>query len=277
MPMPERPVFNLVPDAPDARDYRVTAPPPALRALPPRVDLLEQGIVPEIWNQGGLGSCTGHGGGRAHEIERRRQGFAPRRPSRLALYYFGRSLEGTVNQDSGVTIRGCVKAMAQFGVPEERLWPYEVSQWATKPSAEAYADAEQHQLVRYTRLGSIEQICASLAAGRPVVFGFTVFESFQGFQTAQSGTVPMPRKGEAQLGGHCMCFTGYEITNAGKPRGGVFGRLLDRVFGPREQDGYLIADNSWGVDWGKSGRCRMPFAFVRAHAWDFWTVEAVEA
>lgn len=277
MPLPDRPVFNLSPDRPDARDFRVMAPPPALHVLPPRVDLLEQGIVPEIWNQGSLGSCTGHGGGRAHEIERRRQGFAPRRPSRLALYYFGRDLEGTVNEDAGVTVRSCIKAMAKFGVPDEQLWPYDLARWSTRPSAEAYVDAERHQLVRYTRLGSVEQICASLAAGRPVVFGFTVFSSFQGAETASTGTVRMPAPSEVSLGGHCMCFTGYEITSAGKPRGGLFGKLLDRVLGAREQDGYLIADNSWGVEWGKGGRCRMPFTFVRKHAWDFWTVEAVEA
>ncbi|MFA6165374.1 MAG: C1 family peptidase [Gemmatimonadaceae bacterium] len=277
MPMPDRPVFNLMPDAPDARDYRVSAPPPALRVLPPRVDLWEQGIVPEIWNQESLGSCTGHGGGRAHEIERRRQGFAPRRPSRLAIYYFGRALDGTVNHDAGATIRSCIKAMAQYGVPDERLWPYDLTQWDVQPSAEAYVDAERHQLVRYTRLGSVEQICASIAAGRPVVFGFWVYSSFQTGDTPRTGTVVMPPSKEPVLGGHCMCFTGYEITSAGKPRGGVFGKLLDQLLGPRDQDGYLIADNSWGVDWGKSGRCRMPFAFVRAHAWDFWTVEAVEA
>jgi C1A family cysteine protease len=277
MPIPERATFNCIPDAHDARDFRVTAPPPALRALPPRVDLWEQGIVPEIWNQESLGSCTGHGGGRAHEIERRRQGFAPRRPSRLALYYFARQLEGTIDQDGGAQIRTCIKAMAQFGVPDEPLWPYNIAQWRTAPPAAAYADAEQHQLVRYTRLGTVEQICASIAAGRPVVFGFFVFASFQSAETARTGVVPMPRAGEPTLGGHCMCFTGYEITDAGKPRGGLFGALLDRLLGVRKQDGYLIADNSWGVDWGRGGRCQLSFDFVKAHAWDFWTVEAVEA
>ena len=90
-------VYNCVPDRPDPRDFRVSVPPPPLKALPPRFDLWEQGVVPEIWNQGSLGSCTGHGGGRAHEIERRRQGYANRMPSRLALYYFERVYKRDAN------------------------------------------------------------------------------------------------------------------------------------------------------------------------------------
>lgn len=276
MPIPATPVFNVVPDRPDARDYRVLIAPPPLKALPPRVDLWEQGVVPEIWNQESLGSCTGHGGSRAHEIERRRQGYFSRMPSRLFLYYVERELEGTIGQDAGAQLRTCIKAMAQLGVPEETLWPYDLRQWQKKPVQAAYDDALTHQLTRYTRLDSVEQICASLAGGKPVVFGFSVFPSFMSPQTARTGVVPMPASGERVEGGHCMCFTGYEITGSGRPRGGVLGALLDRLCGAPKLDGYLVADNSWGADWGRQGRCRLPFAFVRKYAWDFWTVEAVE-
>ncbi len=55
MPIPDRPIFNVVPDRPDARDYRVMIAPPPLHELPPRVDLWEQGVVPEIWIVGLIG------------------------------------------------------------------------------------------------------------------------------------------------------------------------------------------------------------------------------
>lgn len=276
MPIPPPRIFNVVPDRPDARDFRVSAPPPRLTALPPRVDLWEQGIVPEIWNQQSLGSCTGHGGGRALEIERRRQGYTPRTPSRLFLYYVEREIEGTIGEDAGAQIRTCIKAMAQLGVPEEELWPYDIREWQKKPIQAAYDDALTHQLTRYTRLTSVEQICASVAAGKPVVFGFTVFESFQSPFTATTGVVRLPDRTEKQLGGHCMCFTGYEITCARTNRWGPLGRLFRWAFNQPSSEGYLIADNSWGADWGMQGRCKMPFEFVTQNAWDFWTVEAVE-
>lgn len=280
MPRPDRPVYNCIPDRADARDLLATGPRRAqLAQLPKSVDLWDTHHVPEIWNQGSLGSCTGHGIGRAFEIERRRAGFAPRMPSRLFIYYNERADEGTIAQDSGAQIRDGIKVCAKFGVAQEPLWPYAIDQFAVKPPVAAYDDGAAHQITRYTRIdASPEGVAASLATGRPVVFGFQVFSSFESPAVAETGQVPMPAHGEAILGGHCVCATGYRLSADGHVRGGLAG-LIDRLLGrPPELDGWLLCDNSWGPDWGIGGRFWLPFAFFRKGlAFDAWTVDAVEA
>jgi C1A family cysteine protease len=276
--MPRHP-FNVQRDVYDPRDLRAD-PPVDLSTIPDHADLHDTpGLVPEIWNQGNLGSCTGHGGGRVFEIARRTAQLLAAMPSRLFIYYCARELEGTISDDAGAQVRDCIKVMEKFGVAHEEHWPYDVGAWKTKPTVDAYADAETRQVVKYTRLSPRPAaICAAIASGKAVVFGFSVYASFESSEVAQTGIVPMPAKGEQNMGGHCVAATGYTITNRGGARGGFFGAMLDRLFGTRGFDGFLICDNSWGPNWGATGRFSLPFAFITKQlAWDFWTVDAVEA
>lgn len=276
MPIPLRPVYNVVPDQRDQRDYLAPRA-PRLRTLPPRVDIHETGAVPPIWDQGSLGSCTGHGIGRAHEIERRLNQYAPRMPSRLFIYYTEREEEGTLQEDAGAQIRTGIKLAARLGVPREELHPYDIGRWRERPSPAAYADALEHQVTEYARLApTVEAICGALAEGRPVVLGFEVFGSFQAPEVTRTGVMPMPDRREQRLGGHCVCATGYVRTDVA-PRS-LWRTLVDTVTGRPQHDGYLLCDNSWGADWGQGGRFRMPFAFVRAgYVFDPWVIDAVEA
>lgn len=66
-----------------------------------------------------------------------------------------------------------------------------------------------------------------IAGGYPFVFGFTVYESFESEQVAQTGIVPMPAPGETVVGGHCVVAVGYDDSK--------------RTF---------IIRNSWGTGWG---------------------------
>ena len=43
-----------------------------------------------------------------------------------------------------------------------------------------------------------------LASGYPFVFGFTVYESFEGDPVTRTGHVPMPESGEGVVGGHAV-------------------------------------------------------------------------
>jgi C1A family cysteine protease len=95
-----------------------------------------------------------------------------------------------------------------------------------------------------------------LADGFPFVFGFTVYDSFEGAQVAQTGVVPMPQPGENVVGGHCVVAVGYDS--------------VKRVF---------IIRNSWGTKWGMKGYCTMPYEYLVSPqlASDFWTVRSVGA
>ena len=254
--------YGWIPDLPDQRDFMYAAPLAALRALPPRKDL--SGECPPVYDQGELGSCTANAIGGAHEFEQRKQNAKKAfTPSRLFIYYNERAIEGTVNEDSGAMLRDGIKTVVKQGVCPEDLpgrppaeWPYLIRKFTTKPPKSCYTAAMNHQFVSYQRVTqTLNQMKGCLASGYPFVFGFSVYESFETSTVAKTGKVPMPRSGEAMLGGHAVAAVGYN-----------------------DADQRFIVRNSWGSKWGKKGYCFMPYAYLTDPdlAADFWTIRMVE-
>ena len=94
-----------------------------------------------------------------------------------------------------------------------------------------------------------------LASGYPFVFGFTVYESFESDQVAQTGHVPMPQAGEQVVGGHAVLAVGYDDSNQ-----------------------WFIVRNSWGPNWGMQGYFTMPYLYLLDPnlSGDFWMGQTVE-
>ena len=246
--------YGWVHDLPDARDFMYAAPLLRFpRGLPASVDLRSD--CPPIYDQGQLGSCTANGIGGAIEFDQRKQGTTEFVPSRLFIYYNERVIEGTVNQDSGAQIRDGIKSVVTIGAPPETDWAYDIQKFTERPPANAYSDAKQDLVSAYSRVGQdLTQMQGCLAEGYPFVFGFTVYESFESQEVADTGIVPMPSSGEAVKGGHCVVAVGYDNAK--------------RVF---------IIRNSWGTDWGLKGYCLMPYEYLMTPhlASDFWTIRSV--
>ncbi|HZQ35136.1 MAG TPA: C1 family peptidase [Dehalococcoidia bacterium] len=246
--------YGWIPDEPDHRDYLYAAPPGVLATLPPMVDLRPQ--CPPVYDQGQLGSCTANAIAGAFQFDELKQRLADEfMPSRLFIYYNERAMEGTVDSDAGARIRDGIKSIAQLGVCPESEWPYDPAQFATKPSTSCYADALQNRAVQYRRVvQDLMQMKGCIASGFPVVFGFTVYDSFESDAVARSGEVPLPASSESVLGGHAVVAVGYDDASQ---------RFLVR--------------NSWGTGWGMNGYCTMPYAYLaqRSLASDFWTVRLV--
>ena len=248
--------FGWIPDLPDARDYMFSAPESVLKELPTRVDLREDGHLPPVYDQGQLGSCTANAIGAAFEYGQRRQGLSDFMPSRLFIYYNERDIEGTIDTDSGAMIRDGIKTVAKLGVCAEVTWPYEIAHFRDKPSQQAFAEAETHQALVYRRVtASLRQMQGCLASGSPIVFGFSVYESFESEEVARSGDVSLPPPDEALIGGHAVVAVGYDDASQ---------RFLVR--------------NSWGEGWGQAGYCTMPYGYLTDPqlARDFWTIYTVE-
>src|ERR1700737_4417858 len=253
--------YGWIPDLPDHRDHFFAAPPELLPALPPSVDLRPE--CPPVYDQGQLGSCTANAIAGAIEFDRMKQKLSVFCPSRLFIYYNERVMEGTVGSDSGAMIRDGIKSVAHEGACPETEWPYDITKFTNKPAAPCYADALKDRAVAYqrgTRL--LNQLKGCLAAGYPFVFGFTVYESFESQQVADTGQAPMPAANEQILGGHAVMCVGYDDA----------------------QQRY-ICRNSWGDKWGMPsgpghtyrGYFTLPYAYLTSPglASDFWTIRTI--
>jgi C1A family cysteine protease len=248
-----KPGYGWLPDLPDHRDLLYAQIFPPLAALPPSVDL--RPTCPPVENQGQLGSCTANALVGALEFLEIKDGTKLVDLSRLFVYYDERAIEHTVKSDSGAQIRDGIKTLAKQGVCPEKEWPYNIAEFAVKPSAKCYKDALQHQITSYHRILTIDEMRNCLAAGFPFVFGFTVYESFESQQVAQTGILNMPQHGEKVLGGHAVIAVGYNDAEK---------RFLIR--------------NSWGTTWGQKGYFTIPYDYLndRNLSDDFWSIRRGE-
>lgn len=255
--------YGWMPDLPDQRDFVYAAPHAAAVALPAQVDLRPS--CPPVYDQGQLGSCTANAIAGAIEFDQKKQGLAEFTPARLFIYYNERVMERSVTTDSGAQIRDGIKSVAKQGVCSETSWPYDDTnknpipcpkcKYAIKPSKNCYNEAKTHMVSAYQRLiPTLDRLRGCLASGYPFVFGFTVYESFESQDVANTGIVPMPGPTEHTVGGHAVMAVGYD--DAGQQ---------------------FIMRNSWGSNWGKAGYFLMPYAYLTNSnlSDDFWTIQLV--
>lgn len=246
--MPLNYKYSWIPDLPDHRDFKFKAQ-IVKTALPKAVDLRPG--MPPIYDQGELGSCTGNGIAAQFDYIYNKEHKSFINPSRLFIYYNERVIEGSVSEDAGAMIRDGIKSVASTGVCKESTWPYDITKFADKPSAVAYQEALGFTIKKYERINSVTQCKQALAQGLPVVFGFSVYESFESDKVAKTGIVSKPRKSERLLGGHCVDQVGYDDTKK-----------------------WFICRNSWGTGWGDKGYFYMPYTyFTSALTDDFWAIQ----
>jgi len=245
--------FGWHPSVPDIRDYPMAlAAAPA--SLPTNIDLRPQ--MPPIGDQGQLGSCTAWASLGAYRYELDKQNLTDFDPSELAEYYWTRALEGTTASDAGGTIRDAVKVLAKTGAAPEKLWPYDVAKFSKAPPSNARQSAKHHLALQYQSVPqNLNSIKSALASAYPVVFGISVYASFESSTVAHTGVVPMPSPSEDFLGGHALLLVGYD-------------------------DGVqrFTVRNSWGTDFGDHGYVYLPYAYVTSPqlASDFWIIKKVD-
>ena len=225
-----------------------------LRKPPAKVDLRAK--CPPVYDQGQLGSCTANAIGAAIQFDRRKQKLkSDFCPSRLFIYYNERAMEGTIKSDSGAQIRDGIKSVAHEGACPEKDWPYEIQKFQERPSKVCYRNALKCRALTYQRVvQTLTQFKGCLASGYPFVFGFTVYESFEGEEVAKTGKVEMPKPSEKTVGGHAVMAVGYD-----------------------DAAQRFIVRNSWGPKWGMKGYFTMPYSYVTENnlADDFWTIRII--
>lgn len=241
---------------PDFRDLRLEPPTSLLDAsLPAKIDLSNRCVAP--MDQGDLGSCVAHGVTAVVRFDRLKQGLHDVPLSRLQLYYDTRRVEGNIASDSGCEIRDAIKCAAKTGIGPEKDWPYNITRFASRPPPMCYRDALANQALEYLKVDntSVGAIKSALVSGYPVVIGISCYESFESAAVEQTGIIPLPKRTEKQLGGHCLYLHGY---------------------GNQDPD-YADGRNSWGTSWGNRGDFHIPFAYLTnpGMADDFWIIRKV--
>ena len=237
-------------DLPDFRDVYHSLSTPT---LPGSVDLRDK--MPAIYDQGQLGSCTANAIAGAIHYDELLQKLGNDTPSRLFIYFNERLREGHVGADTGASLRDGIKTIAKQGYCKETEWPYDIEKFTQKPPQACYDTAKTHVAVEYKRVNQNEtELKTVLSQGFPVVFGVSVYSSFEGEDVKTTGMVPMPEKNESLLGGHAILLVGYD-----------------------DEKNLYTFRNSWGTGWGKEGYGFLPYEYVTNSnlAQDFWTVKRV--
>lgn len=245
--------YGWKPDVPDKRDKYTTFHLDEA-ALPREVDNSNLEDMPSCWDQKALGACTAFAIGGAIAYEYARLGLVFQ-PSFLQLYYCERAMEGTVPIDSGAYIRDGAKVAAQVGMAHSYAWPYLTDRFQQRPPKSVFKNALHHRVTSYARVPrTAAALCSVLAGGDTIVFGISVYESFESDEVDNTAIVPMPRPSEDLLGGHAVLMVGYD---------------RDRQL--------FKCRNSWGSYWAEGGYFYLPFEYALDSdlSDDFWTLRTV--
>jgi C1A family cysteine protease len=227
---------------------------------PERVDLRE--YWEGAYHQQHLATSSVHACVALVEYFERRASGRIIEPSRMFVYRTGRRLMGW-SGDSGLPLRATLKAIAKYGLPPERIWPYDPNLLDVDPDSFVCASADWFGFGMYVRLDvrdqrpehTLETLKRFLAAGFATAFGFTVCTSI-----SDDAEIPFPTVFDGVRGGQAVVAGGYDDNR--------------RV---RSDRGALLILNSWDEDWGDRGWGWLPYSYVQAQlATDFWTLVAPE-
>ena len=225
--------------------------------LPAKVDL--RPYMTTVENQGETSSCVANAVAGAYEyLVKRYKGHDSYDVSRLFIYYNARKLQDWENLDEGSVIADAIEGLKKWGACSEETWPFDENIVLEKPAKSAYEEAKSF-LVEDVKLVPMELYAwkQALAEGNPIIFGISLYESFDSHR--KKGLVPVPSKKEVsreEHGGHAMLCVGYS-----------------------DADNTFIVRNSWGDEWGDRGYCYIPYDYLineKFNDADSWIIKQLD-
>lgn len=225
---------------------------------------LEPVLLPEINDQGRMGSCVGQSVRAMLMIEAAEDGVAADL-SAMALWYYGRLAINAAGSNTGCHARDVLNTARVRGVPLAVLHPYEERLLATSPSKAAEANALNHKVTEYYAVRDIADAKIALVNGNPVTFAFMVASNFT--EAATTGVTPPYNNRPA--GAHQVVAVGYSD------------RITFKDYGV---PGGFLCMNWWGDRWGirhpngtRPGCFWMPYGYASDPdlCFSWWTVHGV--
>lgn len=219
-------------------------------------------------NQGTQGSCTAQSAVSLFEYMERKSGNNVHIDgSRAFVYYNSRVYAGfNTNSDTGSYIRSTIKSIVMNGIAEEVYFPYNPSDWKTKPAESVYRNALNFKATKYVRLddgsqGLIERMKSFVNNGYAINFGFAVYQCIDDI-TSKIPVLPFPSRTEKLKGGHAVIIVGYDDAAPSY-------NYRDK----NKTTGAFLCQNSWGSAWGNKGFFYIPYKYFETQlALDVWTV-----
>ncbi len=199
-----------------------------------------------VYDQGDLGSCTANAFCAAFrilsKINNKYTGFEP---SRLYFYYYERLIEDTIMEDTGADVVNGEIYVKRYGICSEKLWSYDITKFTVEPPPNCTKEALNYKISKFNVLdihdtNLIYKIKKLLFNKIPVLTALYIYTSFMSDITANTGVVQIPDvTTEENLGGHEVLIIGYNDATQ------MFTVL-----------------NSWGILWGSSGNCYIPYDYI---------------
>jgi C1A family cysteine protease len=234
--------------------------------LPPLVNLLAE--MQPVRDQGGRGTCVAHASTAAAEHYWRSQGQILDL-SRQFLYWDCKQHDGDPTGE-GTWVGVAMPLLQSDGCCLETSWPYVMTaivgnESQDPPPPAAAAGAAQYRIPSFRQISptSVMDIKSELAQGRCVAFSIPVFDSwYQNDEVTRSGEIINPIPNEEDVGGHAMCFIGYEDLPSEDDLGG--GRFYLR--------------NSWDSMWatqsvlGSPGYGTIPYSYIQRFGTEAFSV-----
>lgn len=246
--------YGWRPSLPDWRDQVAdTAGLTILAEVDPRHEYMTP-----VYNQLRLGSCVPHTIVEQVDADRIVNGEDPYYASRLALYWETRKREGqSPRADTGAFGRDALWASQHVGLWPESLIGYtddvKDPRFFTDPARLSHEVAPLRLERPYKAVPrELRAMKAVLSNRQTIAFGFSVYSSFESDEVARTGVVPMPTRGEENVGGHETLLVGYL----------------------KDEPDYGLVRNHWDVTWGIAGYFLMPWKYILnpSLASDFRTV-----
>lgn len=231
----EKLYFGALENPEDSRDYVLSVSLDEA-ILPRKVDISDK--IVWIKSQGQEGTCVGQAGSSFKEW------FSGIKLSARYLYYRGRQISGYIpnpgKEHSGGSVpRDVMKALVQYGVCKEEMWPYK--EWDTSHPTEGLdLDAKYHKFSSYSSALNIDIMRSHLATtGTPIMISVPIYDNgYQWYRSVVAKNNNTVTVGSKVTSGHGILVVGYDD----------------------DRQAFKIL-NSWGSGWGEGGFAWLPYTY----------------